>query len=323
MNTVKRYIFNNFEQITVLCILLAVVALNYWIAEKLPLLNLFYLPSIVAAFVLGMRKAMLVSIFSVAAVLFYIVLDYNRFISSGLELTFSINIIAWASCLILASIVVGKLHEQNQKNIAQLKKAYTGILEILSKYIESADKYTQGHSVRVAHYATEIAAAMRLREREIENIKVAALLHDIGKVEISTDLIGKAASLSRDEKNIMDTHTERGAQILSSVGSVLSEAIPLVRAHHKYFDHEGQQGSTHDDVPLGARILAVADSYDAMTTDRPYRSGMPPWKAIEELERCTGTQFDPQVVESFKSILFHDAGTHRMLSGQEAAVEPA
>ncbi len=322
MNAFKQYIFKNFEQITVLFILLAVVALNYVIAEKLALLNLFYLPSLFAAFVLGKRKAMLVSIFSIAAVLFYVVMFYENFISAQSTLSLYITIISWGSFLILASLLVGHLHELNEKNIEQLKRAYTGILEILAKYIESADKYTQGHSVRVSHYATEIAAAMKLPTSDIENIKVAALLHDIGKVDISTDLIGKAASLSRDEKNVMDTHTERGAQILSSVGSVLSDAIPLVRAHHQYFDHEGQQGPVSDEVPLGARILAVADSYDAMTTDRPYRSGMPPWKAMEELERCTGTQFDPDVVRSFKSILFQNAGTHRMLSGQESAAEP-
>jgi len=321
MNGLKRYVLANFEQITVLFILLAVVVLNYFIAEKLALLNLFYLPSLFAAFVLGKRKAMMVSIFSVAAVLFYVVLFYEKFISAQSTLSLYITIISWASFLVLASLLVGHLHELNEKNIEQLKCAYTGILEILSKYIESADKYTQGHSVRVSHYATEIAAAMKLPASDIENIKVAALLHDIGKVDISTDLIGKAASLSRDEKNIMDTHTERGAQILSSVGSVLSDAIPLVRAHHKYFDHEGQQGSAADDVPLGARILAVADSYDAMTTDRPYRSGMPPWKAMEELERCTGTQFDPDVVRSFRAILFQLAGTHQMLAGGETREE--
>jgi HD-GYP domain-containing protein (c-di-GMP phosphodiesterase class II) len=154
-----------------------------------------------------------------------------------------------------------------------------------------------------------------LEPREIENIRVAALLHDIGKVDISTDLIGKAASLSSEEMNIMASHSERGAQILALVSSVLSDAIPLVRAHHQYFDHDKQKGSLIGEVKLGAHILAVADSYDAMTTDRPYRSGIPPWKAIEELERGTGTQFDPEVVACFKSLLFQREGTHQILSG--------
>jgi putative nucleotidyltransferase with HDIG domain len=304
MANLKDYFFKNFEQLLVLFILLAVAGLNYFIAEKLALLNLFYLPSIVAGFVLGKRKALLTSLFSVSAVIFYVVLNNEGFKPSQSAVSFYVNIVSWGSFLILCSIIVGHLHEENEKKVIQLKSAYTGILEILSKYIESADKYTQGHSVRVSQYATEIALAMSLPPREVENIKVAALLHDIGKVEISTDLIGKAASLSSEEKTIMASHTERGAQLLSSVGSVLSDAIPLVRAHHRYFDHDGGKGSASGEVPLGARILAVADSYDAMTTDRPYRSGMPPWKAMEELERCTGTQFDPGVVKSFKAALF-------------------
>ena len=315
MPNIKAYVFKHFEQIVVLFILVAVVVLNYFVAEKLALLNLFYLPAIVAGFVLGERKALLTSIFSVMAVTFYVFLNYDNFRSVTGDVSLYVNIISWGSFLILCAIVVGHLHEKNEKQIVQLKSAYMGILEILSKYLESADKYTQGHSVRVSHYATEIAEAMKLDSQEIENIKVAALLHDVGKVDISTKLIGKAASLSSEEVYIMASHPERGAQILSSVSSVLSEAIPLVLAHHQYFDHDEHKGSPLGEVPLGARILAVADSYDAMTTDRPYRLGMPPWKAMEELERCTGTQFDPEVVACFKRTLFHSDGTHQILSG--------
>ncbi len=312
MSNIKAYVFKYFEQIVVLFILVAVVVLNYFIAEKLALLNLFYLPAIVAGFILGKRKALLISIFSITAVTFYLFLNYDNFRQSQLAY---VNIISWASFLILCAIVVGYLHEENEKKIVQIKSAYVGILEILSKYIDSADKYTQGHSVRVSHYATEIAVAMKLKPQEIENIRVAALLHDIGKVEISTELIGKAASLSSEEIKVMSSHTERGAQILSSVSCVLSDAIPLVLAHHQYFDHDEHKGSPSGEVQLGAHILAVADSYDAMTTDRPYRSGMPPWKAIEELERGTGKQFDPDVVACFKRTLFQHDGTHQVLAG--------
>lgn len=276
MNRLKSYIFDNFEQIIVLLILLAIFALNYFAAEKLALLNLFYVPSLVAGFVLGKRKAMLTSIFSVAAVLFYVALNYDNFRPNQSITSFYVSLISWGSFLILCSIIVGHLHEENEKKMVQLKSAYLGILEILSKYIESSDTYTQGHSVRVSHYATELAEAMMLPPRETENIKVAALLHDIGKVDISTALIGKAASLSHEEKHLMDSHTERGAQILSSVASVLSDAIPLVRAHHQYFDHNGQKESPLGDMPMGARILAVADAYDAMTTDKALSFGYAP-----------------------------------------------
>jgi HD-GYP domain-containing protein (c-di-GMP phosphodiesterase class II) len=146
MSNVKAYFLKYFEQIVVLFILAAVVVLNYFIAEKLALLNLFYLPAIVAGFVLGKRKALLTSIFSIAAVTFYLFLNYDNFNQGQLAY---VNIISWASFLVLCSIVVGHLHEENEKKIVQLKNAYMGILEILSKYLESSDKYTQGHSVRV------------------------------------------------------------------------------------------------------------------------------------------------------------------------------
>ncbi len=317
MNRIKTYFFNRFEQIIVLLILLIVFALNYLFSEKLALLNLFYLPALIAGFILGKRKAMLTSIFSVAAVVFYVAINFDSFLPGRTATSFYISLVSWGCLLVLCSIVVGHLHEENEKKIAQLKNAYMGILEILSKYIESSDNYTQGHSVRVSCYATELANAMALSPDEIENIKVAALLHDIGKVDISTRLIGKAASLSREERKVMASHTERGAQILSSVASVLSDAIPLVRAHHQYFDLDKRKGYVLQEVPLGARILAVADAYDAMTTDRPYRSGMPPWKAIEELEKGAGTQFDPEIVRCFKTILFQHSGTHQALSGRQ------
>lgn len=315
MDRIREGMYRNFEEITILFILIAVIILNYFISDKLALLNLFYLPALAAGFILGKRKALLISIFSIAAVSFYAVLSYPDFIPRQNFTTFIVNLISWGSFLILASIIVGHLHEENQKQIIQLKNAYIGILEILSKYIESADQYTQGHSVRVSRYAQDIAVEMNLKEEEIENVKVAALLHDIGKVEISTDLIRKASELSEDEKTLMESHTIKGALLISSVGDVLRNAVPLVLAHHDYFDHEQYKGSSISTVPRGARIIAVADAYDAMTTDRPYRAGMQPWKAFEELEGNTGTQFDPEVVQCFKKCLCHRLGTHQVLSG--------
>jgi len=130
------------------------------------------------------------------------------------------------------------------------------------------------------------------------------LLHDIGKIEISTEVLGKAAALTTEEREEMDSHTVRGAYLLTTVGSVLKEVVPIVIAHHKYFidtleAHEGEIQK----IPLGARIVAVADAFDAMTTDRPYRKGMLPWQALEEIVAKAGKQFDPEVVGAFKRIL--------------------
>lgn len=152
----------------------------------------------------------------------------------------------------------------------------------------------------------EIAVAMELPRKDVENVRVAGLLHDIGKVEISGEILRKAAELTTDEKEIMGEHTVKGAYLLTSVGSVLKEVVPIVISHHKYFmDQKAQsdRGEESPNIPLGARILAVADAFDAMTSDRPYRKGMPPWEAMEEVVRNAGKEFDPRVVEAFKEVI--------------------
>jgi putative nucleotidyltransferase with HDIG domain len=145
---------------------------------------------------------------------------------------------------------------------------------------------------------------MGLPSFERENIRVAALLHDIGKTEISMDIVRKAASLTATERELMSKHTEKGARIISLVGGVLEEAVPIVLAHHKfYFEKKDSSIEEKDEIPLGAAIIGVADSYDSMITDRPYRAGMMPWKAFEEIEKAAGRQFHPRVVKAFKEVL--------------------
>jgi putative nucleotidyltransferase with HDIG domain len=138
----------------------------------------------------------------------------------------------------------------------------------------------------------------------VDNIRAAGLLHDIGKIEISGDVLRKAAQLTSEERELMDSHSVKGAYILASVGGVLKEVVPIVIAHHKYFiDTIESNNRDIQKIPLGARIVAVADAFDAMTTDRPYRKGMQPWQALEELISKSGKQFDPEVVGAFKRVV--------------------
>jgi putative nucleotidyltransferase with HDIG domain len=180
----------------------------------------------------------------------------------------------------------------------ELRQAYVGVLEILSKYIESNDRYTMGHSIRVSHLAADTAEQMGLPETRIENCRVAGLLHDIGKVEISMDLIRKASTLTQEEVEVVAAHAQRGARMIDSLGGILREVVTIIEHHHTYFQDRHQR-----EVPQEAYILAVADAYDAIVTDRPYRSGKPPYQAIEELVRGAGTQFSPEVVEAFKRVV--------------------
>ncbi|UCD57892.1 MAG: HD domain-containing protein [Candidatus Hydrogenedentota bacterium] len=310
MDKIKAYVADNFEGITVLVVLLSIICINYVIDEKMMMLNFYYLPVLLAGYFMGKRASVLVAMFSVLTVLLFAVLNASAF-SAGRGIGYLVSgLSGWSGFLLLTSYVIGTLYEQKQKRINELQRAYVGILEILVKYLESTDRYTKGHSERVALHAMDIAIAMGLSRQEVENIRVAALLHDIGKIEISADLIDKAASLSQEEMMQLAQHSEKGARILLSVGSVLKEAIPIVLEHHKYFAQmEKPADGAAKTSSLGTRIVAVADSFDAMTSDRPYRKGIQPWQALEELRRYSGEQFDPGVVKAFESVLTHKLET--------------
>jgi putative nucleotidyltransferase with HDIG domain len=300
MEALKAYILRYFEVLLILSVTLALIVTNYFIDQKMAFLNFYYLPVLISGYFLGRRQAMLVGIFVIGFVGWLIIFNGNSFIERTSQLSLVLSVVIWGGFLLLAAYIVGTLYEQKQKQLTDIKKAYVGIVEILAKYLESSDRYTKGHSVRVADLSMEIGIAMQLPRDEIENIRVAALLHDIGKVEISSDIINKAAKLSQEERQIIDLHPEKGAKILSSVGTVLQGAIQIVLSHHRNFiDKTDQNGHP---IPLGARIIAVADSYDAMVSDRPYRKGKSSWEAIQELERCSGTQFDPEIVKAFKLV---------------------
>jgi len=300
----KQAVVRHFEKVLIGLILLAAFTGTYLIEEKSIILNFYYLPVLVASYLLGRRTGLLTAILSVLVVLLFAAVFPERFfehrqIVSGVALLSS-----WSGFLILASILVGTLYELSERRMLDLKKAYIGILEILSKYLESTDQYTKGHSLRVSDLAQETARAMGMSPVEVENIRAAGLLHDIGKIEISVDVLRKAAELNTEERALMDTHVSKGGDILSSVGGVLKDVVPIVLAHHRHFiTGVGTEPGERSRIPLGARILAVADSFDAMVTDRPYRKAMPPWKAVEELAAKTGTQFDPRVVETFKTVV--------------------
>ncbi len=305
MDRVRRFIFDHFEKILVIGLAAAVIILNYVIVQKFAFLNLFFLPVLVSGYALGRKSTLLVSLLCVLLVVFYAIVVPGSFFPQGFTLTPVLDLIIWGCFLILAGIVVGSLYEEKERRIHDLKIAYLGVLEILTKYLETSDRYTKSHSLRVADLAVEIAKAMELPRVEVENIRAAGLLHDIGKIEISSDLMKKAAALTHGEKKVVDAHARKGAELLKSVGTVLKEAVPMVLAHHEYYIRQGKSGDPAKlkSIHLGARIIAVADAYDAIVTDRPYRRGKPPWEAIEEIEKHSGIQFDPEVVDAFKTVI--------------------
>ena len=207
-----------------------------------------------------------------------------------------------------------------------LREAYADTVRSLVAALEAKDPYTKGHSVRVAGFAVAIAKAISLDEREVQNIEYAALLHDLGKIGISRSLLSKADALTPEEYERIREHPAIAARILESV-PFLAAVLPAVRDHHERLDGRGYGGGVQaTDLSQAARILAVADSYDAMTADRPYRAALQMEAAIEELRANAGTQFDPQIVEAFLEVLpLLDSEWHAAAEFTEgdAAVEQA
>ncbi len=304
MEWIKEFVVKHFEKVVVVIILIAAIIGTYLIEEKSIVLNFYYLPVLASGYFLGRRLGVLTAVFSILMIVITAFFFPNGFFGKQDPFKSVLQIASWGGFLILASVAVGTLYEQNERRLKDLKNAYIGVLEILSKYLESTDRYTKGHSVRVSELAMEIAIAMDLGRSDVENVRVAGLLHDIGKVEISGEILRKAAQLTTEERDLVDEHTVKGAYLLTSVGSVLKEVVPIVVSHHKYFTETVEDREREiNAVPLGARIIAVADAFDAMTSDRPYRKGMPPWEAMEEIVKNTGKQFDPKVVDAFKHVL--------------------
>jgi len=187
-----------------------------------------------------------------------------------------------------------------------MKNMYLGTIQTLAQAIEAKDPYTRGHTDRVAKFAVKIALRMDLPPKLVRNIEYAALIHDIGKIGIKDSVLTKPSKLSESEYESVKKHTKIGEQILAPV-EFLTNVAPLVLYHHEHFNGEGyMEGLKGEEISLGARILNVADSFEAMTSERPYSKGRSLESAMQELKDKSGIQFDPRVVEVFLEILEED-----------------
>ena len=185
----------------------------------------------------------------------------------------------------------------------ELEQAYIATVKVLSAAIDARDPYTHGHSTRVAVLSLKMGKALGLSKKELEDLEIACLFHDVGKMRTPDHLLFKEGRLNRDEHEEIMRHTEDGAQILSRA-AFLHKYIPAVKHHHEWFNGDGYpDGLSGEDIPLHASIISVADAFDAMTSIRPYRPSRAQADAVREIIRCAGTQFDPRLVDIFVRIV--------------------
>lgn len=187
----------------------------------------------------------------------------------------------------------------NSRLYHELEEMFFQTAESLAEAIEKRDPHTGGHTKRVTLYSQAIAKYLHLDPSETKWVKITSVLHDIGKIGIEDDILKKPEELSPEEFDIIKRHSTIGAEIIEPVRQ-LKEVIPGVKYHHEQVDGNGYpDGLRGEDIPMLAKIVAVSDTYDAMTMDRPYRKAKDKKVAIEELKRCSGTQLDEEVVEAF------------------------
>ena len=221
---------------------------------------------------------------------------------------------------------LGELYSAERLRSRELQQALEGVREMyvatmksLAQAVEAKDSNTRGHLDRTQAYGLALARRIDPELAARPEVGYGFFLHDIGKVGIPERVLGKPGPLTDEEWEIMRTHPAIGAQIVEPI-RFLGDAVEIVRTHHEWFDGTGYpRGLRREEIPLAARIFSIADSFDAMTSDRPYRRALPLERALDEIRGGAGTQFDPIVVEAFLELIEE----HDLLAQGDAPLEPA
>lgn len=241
---------------------------------------------------LGLRKGAVSPLIRAAGL--SVVLYFSDMSHGRAHPGFLTQVLPMMGCGFLAGILGGRQKRAQEA----LKLSFTRTLEALAQTLEARDPYTEGHSRRTARYAVAVARAMGLDRKSTGTIGQAGLLHDFGKIGTPDALLFKNSALTSEEERRIREHPVVGSRILEGIPS-LEPASALVRCHHERYDGSGYPaGLAGTSIPLGARILAVADTLDALTTDRPYRKALGWAEAMRELERGAGRLFDPEVLQT-------------------------
>lgn len=197
---------------------------------------------------------------------------------------------------VAASIRKAQLYEE-------IRELFISTVEALSSAIDAKDPYTYGHSRRVARFSVAICEELGMSKNKSRLVELASLLHDIGKIGTPESILHKPGALKPEEFEKMKEHPARGAEILSNIGE-FGEIIKWIRHHHEWYDGRGYpDGIAAEEIPLEARIITIADAFDAMTSDRPYRKGMPPPEVMKVMDEYTSRQFDPNILNAFKQLV--------------------
>lgn len=265
----------------------------FFVEDKMSYLNFFYLPTLYAAYYYQKRGGVITSL---GCILFVLLIIYTTSDFFRVEPARTINtLVVWGSFLLISGYLVGRL-------TSKVNRIYLGVLTSLATALDSRDPYTEDHSQRVSEYAASMARVLGFPREYQEKVRIAGLLHDIGKIGILDEVLRKPGSLDNHEKEIIRKHPQIGTDILSPI-MLLREVLPVILYHHEYQDGKGYYRLNREQIPFPASILAVADAWDAMTSARPYRSPLPLVEALRRLQQDKGSHFDPRAVDALVEVL--------------------
>jgi len=305
------------KELIIIFLLVVITAfIFFFVSNQRAFLNFFYLPVLLGAYFYGRRYATLAALFSMILISTVAYVYPATFgFADNRDLDRWLDIGTWGGFLLITGYFMGILYEKKEAARKDIRRTYHGVIEMLSLLIDSVDQHTHSHSYRVSILAEKIARRMGCGEEDLENIRIAALLHDLGKIGVSREVLTKIGSLTAEDREHLKAHTVKAANLLQPLGGRVTELLPLILGHHEKYDGNGYHSLMGEAIPMGARIIAVADVYDALTSDRPYRKALPPFYAKNEILSNSGTHFDPQVVKAFETIF--------PTFDQESTVSPA
>jgi putative nucleotidyltransferase with HDIG domain len=301
--------------------LLLLGLINWLLVGQRVVLYLFYVPVVFAAWFMPKRQAVGLALLAAMLVLAYAFFIPGRLAGPARGVLLWADLAIWGGILVVTAYMVAILRACSEEALRNLQRAYAGVLSILSKFINVVDADTEAHCVRVSAWAVRITEALGLGASVVEEARIAGLLHDVGKVDVSVELLRKAAALSEEDRSAIKAHPARGAAMVKPVGGLLAKVADAIEYHHEKMDGSGYQGLKGQDIPLLARIVAVADAFDAVISDRPYRRGAGVFEAVDTMAAAAGTHFDPKVVAALKRIVAEEGEDVIAYAGTEACVK--
>ncbi len=290
---------------------------NVTVGYKMTVLNLFFLPVVLAGFFLGRYRAGTLAFFCVVLISAAAVIDFNGFAAYTSPVVVALSVATWGAVLGLTAILVGTLSDERTQKVAELHEAYVGVVEVLSKYLQSANPKLEAQSKRIAELSQQVGRRMHLSPREVDDIRVAALLHDLENITITSQVIQKAVSDIEMDAEGSEEHTFHGCDLARSLGSVLTGALPLLLGQDdslksSLLDEEASRATA---LPIGAEIIRTVRVYDALQQGDWGQLGQTPEDAIDELLNDDQSDYDPKVLQALSAEI--------LPSGKTRETEPA